>query len=417
MTYLPRTVDSVLSELLGGMGAVVIEGPRACGKTSTALQIARSSVRLDRSPELVALAELSPAEILRGETPRLVDEWQLAPVLWNSIRHEIDNRQERGQFILSGSAAPQDDVTRHSGAGRIGRLRMRPMSLFESGASTGEVSLASLRRGESVGGLSKLTYRDLAEQGVHGGWPGLLDATTRQAVLFNRSYCEDLCSTEISAATGVRHDAVRLRRLLESVARNLSSEATLQSLATDVSGQGNPVDPKTVATYMAALEQVFALDVLPAWSISLRSRSRLRTASKLHLADPSVACAALGIGVDRLARDPEFFGQVFESMVIRDLRALVAAEFGRIYHYRDNTGLEIDAIVEYPDEAMWGACEVKLGSSKIPDAERNLLKLRDERVDVSKIGDPAYLVIITGTEYAYTLPSGVHVVPLGVLGV
>lgn len=276
--------------------------------------------------------------------------------------------------------------------------------------------MAGLAPGVTVTATSKLTYRDVAEQAVRGGWPGLLGASTRQAVLFNRSYCDDLCETEIRAVTGVRHDASRLRRLLESIVRNISGEATLQRLAFDVSGAGNPVDPKTISTYMAALGQVFGVEELPAWSVALRSRSRLRTAPKLHLADPSLACAALGIGVDRLARDPEYFGQVFEAMAIRDLRALAASDFGRVFHYRDNTGLEIDAIVEYPLEGKWGACEVKLGASRIPEAERNLLKLRDERVDPVRAGEPAYLAVITGTEHAYTLPSGVHVIPLGVLG-
>lgn len=416
MEYLARAVDGVLGEMLRAMGGVLIEGARACGKTSTALQQARSSVRLDRSPELVKLAELDPQQLLRGDTPRLVDEWQLAPTLWNVIRHEIDDRQRHGQFILSGSAAPHDDLTRHSGAGRLGRLRMRPMSLAESEASSGEVSLSSLRPGTTVEAMSSLTYRDLAEQAVRGGWPGLLEASTQHAILFNRSYCDDLCDVDIPAATGARHDPVKLRRLLESIARNIASEASLTSLAADVSGAGNPVDPKTISTYMSALSKVFAVDELPAWSVALRSRSRLRTASKIHLADPSLACGVLGIGLDRLAGDPEFFGQIFESMVVRDLRALAAAEFGCVYHYRDSTGLEIDAIIEYPEDGKWGACEVKLGASHIPDAERNLLKLRDERVDTARVGEPTYLAVITGTQYAYTLPSGVHVIPLGVLG-
>lgn len=416
MEYLKRTVDSVLSELLGSMGAVLIEGPRACGKTSTALQQAASSVRLDRAPALIQVAELSPEQVLEGETPRLIDEWQLAPTLWNAMRHAIDERQERGQFILSGSATPADDVTRHSGAGRFGRLRMRTMALAESGASSGAVSLASLSPQSTVSATSTLSYRDLAEQAVRGGWPGIIGASTRQAVLFNRSYCDDLADTEITAATGVRHDPDRLRRLLASLSRNIASEATVQRLATDVSGAGSSVDPKTISTYMSALNRVFALEELPAWSVSLRSRSRLRAAAKLHLADPALACATLGIGVDRLSADPEYFGQVFEAMAVRDLRALAAKQFGRVYHYRDNTGLEVDAIIEYPDEGRWGACEVKLGGRQIPDAEQALLKLRDERVDLAKVGSPAFLAIITGTEYAFTLPSGVHVIPLGVLG-
>lgn len=371
---------------------------------------------MDRSPGAVQLAELNPGVLLEGHTPRLIDEWQLAPSLWNVIRHEIDARQERGQFILSGSASPSQDVTRHSGAGRFGRLRMRPMSLAESTHSSRTVSLAGLADTTSVSARSGLTYRDLAEAAVRGGWPGLLGASTRQAILFNRSYIDDLCGADVPAASGVRHDGARLRRLLEAVARHVAGEATLQSLAADVSGDGQPIDSKTIGIYLDALRLVFGLDDLPAWSVALRSRSRLRTMPKFHLADPALACAVLGVGPDRLAKDPEFFGQVFESMVIRDLRALAGAEFGRVYHYRDNTGLEVDAVLEYPEVGRWAACEVKLGTSRIPEAERNLLKLRDERVDQAKVGTPAFLAVITGTEYAFTLPSGVHVVPLGVLG-
>lgn len=416
VAYLPRVADGVLTELLESMGAVLVEGPRGCGKTSTALQQARSSIRLDRSPERVQLAELDPASLLIGDSPRLLDEWQLAPGLWNVIRHEIDDRQARGQFILSGSATPRDDVTRHSGAGRFERLRMRPMSLAESGRSSSEVSLAGLRSVDRISAASAVTYRDLAEEAVRGGWPGLLGATTRQGVLFNRSYVDDLCGTEIAVASGVRHDATRLRRLVESVSRNLACEATLRSLAADVSGQDGTADPKTIRVYLDALDQVFGLDELPAWSVALRSRSRLRTSAKLHLADPALACASLGIGPDRLAADPEYFGQVFESMVIRDLRALASSEFGRVYHYRDNTGLEVDAVIEYPEDGSWAACEVKLGARHIVDAEANLLRLRDERVDLDRVGRPAFLAVITGTEHAYTLSSGVHVIPLGVLG-
>ncbi len=412
--YLQRAVDRPLRELLDGMGAVLIEGPRACGKTSTGQHVAASSVRLDSSPALIQLAELDPGQLLRGETPRLIDEWQLAPELWNAIRHEVDDRQKPGQFILSGSAAPADDITRHSGAGRFGRLRMRPMSLAEAQVSSGEVSLAALKTGAKVSGRSPLSYAQLATHAVRGGWPALLALTDRQAALFNRSYVDDLCSTDVPSAVGVRHDPGRLRRLIASVARNVSSEATLESLARDVAGEGSPIDPKTIATYLDALRQVFALEDLPAWSVALRSRSRLRTSAKLHLADPSLACASLGIGHERLARDPEYFGQVFESMVVRDLRSLASVDFGRVHHYRDNTGLEIDAIVEYPS-GRWGAIEVKLGASRVPDAERSLLALRDSRVDLAKVGDPAFLAVVTGTEYAYTLPSGVHVVPLGVL--
>jgi len=414
MAYRDRVADGTMTDLLSALGGVLVEGARGCGKTTTALQHAHSHIRMDSGPEVLELALLDPIRLLAGATPRLVDEWQLAPSLWNVVRHEIDDRQERGQFILSGSSTPLRDPSRHSGAGRIGRLRMRPMTLAESGRSSRDVSLAALESGEVVSGKSKLAYRALAEAAVIGGWPALLDAGHRQAIAFNRSYLDDLCSSAIPLATGVRHDPVRMRRLLESVARNLSNETTLARLAADVSGDGGAFDPKTVRTYLDALGMVFALDELPAWSVALRSKSRLRTSAKLHLADPALACAALGVNADRLSQDPEFFGQVFESMVIRDLRSMIEARFGAAYHYRDNTGLEIDLILEFADRA-WAGIEVKLGASRVPEAEKYLLTLRDSRVDPERVGPPAFLAVVTGTEYAYTLPSGVHVVPLAAL--
>ncbi len=414
MEYRPRVADAAMTDLLAALGGVLVEGPRGCGKTTTALQHARSHVRLDSGPNVLELASLDPLGLLAGAAPRLVDEWQLAPTLWNVVRHEIDARREPGQFILSGSSSPRRDPSRHSGAGRIARLRMRTMTLSESGRSSQEVSLADLESGEPITGKTHMAYRDLAEAAIVGGWPALLLATHRQAVAFNRSYLDDLCASAIPLATGVRHDPVRLRRLLESVARNIASEATLESLAADVSANGGAFDPKTARTYLDALATVFALDELPAWSVALRSRSRLRTSPKLHLADPALACAALGVNADRLAKDPAFFGQVFESLVTRDLRSMVEARFGRAYHYRDNTGLEVDLILEFEDRT-WAAIEVKLGASRIAEAEKSLLMLRDARVDLTRVGPPVFLAVVTGTEYAYTLPTGVHVVPLAAL--
>ncbi|MDP4803803.1 MAG: DUF4143 domain-containing protein [Candidatus Nanopelagicales bacterium] len=414
MEYRPRAAESALTELISAMGGVLIQGPRGCGKTTMALRHAASQVRLDSGPTVLSLAELDPAGLLTGPTPRLVDEWQLAPSLWNVIRHEIDDRNQHGQFILSGSASPEEDASRHSGAGRIGRLRMRPMSLAESGHSTAEVSFAELSAAGAITGRSDISYAALAELAVIGGWPALLDSSQRQAVAFNRSYLDDLCNSAIPLATGVRHNPQRLRRLLESVARNISSEVTVERLSADVSADGGPFDPKTARTYLDALSTVFALDELPAWSVALRSKSRLRTSPKIHLADPALACAALGINADRLANDPEFFGQIFESMATRDIRSFVDARFGRTFHYRDNSGLEVDLIAEFND-GSWAAMEVKLGASRVEEAETSLLTLKDSRVDTDRVGPPAFLAVITGAEYAYTLPSGVHVVPLAAL--
>jgi predicted AAA+ superfamily ATPase len=415
VTYRPRTADGRVQALLRAMGGVVIEGARASGKTSTGLRFARSSIRLDASPSAAALADLDPASLLQGDVPRLIDEWQLAPNLWNVIRHEIDDRQAKGQFILSGSATPPDDIRRHSGAGRLARLRLRPMSLSESGRSSGAVSLAALPdQGVLSGVRSPLSYRDLATEAVRGGWPGLLEVGLDEAVDYNASYVADLCSVDIPGATGSRHDPVRLRRLLESLARHIATEASIQSLTSDVVADGASIDRGTVRTYLDALTTVFALEELPAWSVALRSRTRLRSRACVHLADPALACAALGVSAQRLAGDPEFFGQVFEAMAIRDLRVYADALRARVYHYRDETNLEADAIVEYPDGA-WAACQVKLGQSMVEAAERNLLRLRDERVDTTRVGPPRFLAIVTGTEYGYTLPSGVHVIPLGAL--
>ncbi|MCL2848687.1 MAG: DUF4143 domain-containing protein [Micrococcales bacterium] len=407
-------VDARLDALLQAMGGVVVEGPRACGKTSTGLQHVRSSVRLDSLPQAAQLVELDPGSLLAGETPRLVDEWQLAPSLWNLIRHEIDDRQAKGQFILSGSATPADDVRRHSGAGRLARLPMRTMTLSESGRSSNTVSWQALSAPDALIGVrSPLSYRDLAAEAVRGGWPALLESDLADATDFNAAYLDDLCSSDIPTATGVRHDPVRLRRLLASLARTISGEATANALVADVSADV-PIDRDTVGRYLDALNTVFAFDPLPAWSVALRSRTRLRTRAKIHLADPALACAALGASPDRLARDPEYFGQVFEAMAIRDLRVYAEAQRARVYHYRDATGLEIDAIVEHPD-GTWAAAEVRLGASMISAAERNLRRLRDERIDTDRTGPPTFLAVITGTEYGYTLPSGVHIVPLATL--
>ncbi|MDR0836920.1 MAG: DUF4143 domain-containing protein [Propionibacteriaceae bacterium] len=415
MQYKRRVMDYRVETMLEAVGGVVIEGPRACGKTATGLQHARSSVRMDASPQVVALAELDPASLLAGDTPRLIDEWQLAPNLWNLVRHEIDDRQAKGQFILSGSATPPDDIRRHSGAGRLSRLKLRTMTLSESGHSTDAVSLNDLRLTDALpGAKADMSYRDLAVEAVRGGWPALLGSDIESAMDYNNSYLNDLCSADIVSATGIHHDPVRLRRLLSSLARNIAGETTLRTVATDMSADGVSIDPTTVGRYLDALTTVFALEELPAWSIALRSKTRLRTRAKTHLADPSLACAALGASPERLARDPKFFGQVFEAMAIRDLRVYADLHRARVYHYRDETGLEVDAVIEYPNWS-WAAIEVKLGYSMIEAAEKNLIKLRDQRVDTDRVGAPVFLAVVTGTEYAYTLPSGIHVVPLAAL--
>ena len=414
MSYLERAADQRIARALHVMGGVVLEGPRACGKTSTGLHHAKSSVRLDASRAVAELADLDPQGLLEGEAPRLIDEWQLAPAMWNVIRHEIDQRQLPGQFILSGSSVPTDDVRRHSGAGRLARVRMRPMSMAERGVSTASVSLSRLANEPLSGVRSQLTYNDLADEAVKGGWPALLGASAGDAREFTAGYLADLAATDLSLATGTRHDPIRVARLMTSLARNIGTEATIANLTADVAADGSSISRDSVRSYLDALMRVYALDEQPAWAASLRSRTRLRQQPKLHLADPSLACAALRLTSARLARDPEYFGQVFESMVVHDLRSYVEADSGQVFHYRDETGLEVDAILEF-GSGDWAACEVKLGDRRVPEAEAALLKLRDERVDTDRMGEPQFLAVITGTEYGYTLPSGVHVIPLGAL--
>jgi len=415
MEYRQRVIDQLVDEHLEAMGGILLEGPRGCGKTATGTQHANSLLRLDSSPSTVELAVLNPQSALAGATPRLIDEWQLAPSLWNAARHEIDARQKPGQFIFSGSASPPPEPSRHSGAGRISRLRMHTMSLAELGVSSCQVSLEDLHQGQAVGvAESDITYQQLAELAVRGGWPGLLGTSDKGSVRFNRSYCQDISASGIAAPQGVTHDPVRMKRLLASMARHVSSETTLKTLAADVAGTESSIHPETVRSYMDSLTQAFCLDELPAWRVRLRSRSRLRTPTKLHFCDPALAPAALGITAQRLAHDPAFFGQVFESMVIHDLRVYAQAQDASVHYYKDSTGLEIDAIIEYSWND-WAAVEVELGSSQIEAAERHLLTLRDKRVDTEVVGQPSFLAVVTGTQHAYTLPSGVHVIPLGVL--
>lgn len=399
--------------MLRAFGGVLVQGPRSCGKTETSLQHATSHVRLDMAPEWVRLANDQPQMVLEGDSPRLIDEWQLAPSLWNAARHEIDRRRAKGQFIFCGSAIPESDITRHTGAGRFGRLRMRPMSLAESAHSSGDVSLSALFAGqESIGGHAALDYMQVARRAVIGGWPGLLEATEEDARRVNRSYLADLAEIELATAVGRRFYPSRIERLLASLSRNISGELSVAGLRRDVSpGQGAPSE-KTLRDDLDGLQRVFAFDPLPAWSVELRSRARLRTRAKIHLADPSLATAALRTDSTRLATQPSYFGQVFESMVVRDLRAYASIWDGNLYHYRDSNGLEVDTIID--SDRGWAAAEVKLGASQFEQAEANLLKFRDT-IDTVRVGEPAFLAIISATELAYTLPSGVHVIPLSTL--
>ncbi len=415
MKYEPRIVDRELAERLEATGAVVVEGPRACGKTTTARQVAASEVLLDVDEDARRLASLEPAAILIGEPPRLVDEWQLEPVVWNHIRRAVDDRRLAGQFILTGSAVPADDAARHSGAGRLSRLRMRPMSLFEMGHSSGVVSLAALLDGERLeAGKADIPIAALAELICVGGWPGNLGRSTQAALRANRDHLDDIRRLDIGNGDGVKRDPVKVGMLLRSLARNVATAASTATLAADTGEGVSAITAHTAATYVTALERIMVVENQPAWPTHLRSRSVLRKAPVRHLADPSLAVAAVRATPARLLRDIEFLGLLFESTVVRDLRVYAQAADAEVFHYRDKGGLEVDAIVQTFD-GRWAAFEIKLGANRADEAARNLLRLAD-RVDPKRMGRAGALAVIVGSGYAYTREDGVAVIPIGALG-
>ena len=415
-SYKARVVDAELSSRLRSAASVVVEGPRASGKTETARRLASSEVLLDIDLEAQEAAKIDPRLILDGSRPRLIDEWQIVPSVWNHVRRASDESGAKAQFILTGSASPVDDVTRHSGAGRIARLRMRPMSLFESGMSSGAVSLGQLLEGvDPAVPDSGLSLGDVALATCRGGWPGTLGDTSHDAQRFVRDYIDEIRRTDVEQADGVRRDPARVLQLLRSLSRNSATEVSMRTLAADSGGSDGPLDPRSVKSYVEALERVFVIENQPAWAPQLRSRSRLRRTPKRHFVDPSLAAAALRVGPDRLLADLNSFGLLFESLVVRDLRVYAQAHDAEVFHYRDDTGLEVDAVVESMD-GSWAAFEIKLGGrDRVDDAARSLLRFRD-RVDLSKANEPGKLGVITATGLAYQRPDGVAVVPVGLLG-
>jgi predicted AAA+ superfamily ATPase len=410
--YNPRVVDDELQMRLDSVGAVLIEGPKACGKTETARRLAASEVLLDVDQNARAAIGLNPALVLDGATPRLIDEWQVEPTIWNHIRRAVDDRGETGQFILAGSAVPADEITRHSGAGRIARLRMRPMSLFESGLSSGEISLQALLAGSpAAAGESRVGIGDLAAEIARGGWPGFRNRTLDASMEAIRDYLSEVGRTDINQVDGVRRDPRRVARLIASLARNVATTASVSRLARDsAGGSEEPLKDHTVAEYLASLERLFVIENQPPWEAHLRSRRRLRQAPKRHFVDPSLAVAALQADPAALLRDLNLLGFLFESLVVRDLRIYAQTIRGEVKHYRDSKSLEVDAIVESADG--WAALEIKLGGSDaVEEAAASLHKFA-ETIDSSKSGEPKFLAVVVATGYGYTRSDGVQVVPL-----
>ena len=418
--YLPRIADIVLSDRLEAKGAVLIEGPKWCGKTTTALQKAKSVVYmqdpLDKEQNL-ALAELNPLQLLKGKTPRLIDEWQLAPKLWDAIRFDVDKRDEFNQFILTGSFVPADDMSNsHSGTGRITRMTMRPMSLFESKDSDGSVSLRSLFGSKNeISADSNISIEELAFLICRGGWPRAIGQSQRVALQQAFDYVDSIVNKDASRVDGIAKNPQRMNNLLHSYSRFIASDAKITTIRDDmVANDVDTLDYNTVYTYISALKKIFVVEDLPAWNPKLRSKTAIRTTDTRHFTDPSIATASLGIGPQDLLDDLQTMGLFFENLCIRDLRVFAEALDGNVYHYRDKTDLECDAVIHLRN-GSFGLVEVKLGGSAIDTAAGNLLKLQ-ERLDTNRMKHPSFLMILTGTKYAYTRKDGVHVVPIGCLG-
>lgn len=351
--YLPRIVDRQVGDLLGSAGAVVIDGPKACGKTETARRHAASAVLLDIDPTAAEAAVVDPSLLLQGAAPRLLDEWQIQPVVWNHVRREVDARGAPGQFIPTGSARPVDDQTRHSGAGRFATIRLRPMTLSELGRSSDAISLSAiLKVTPSRSPEARLTLDEIVAEVIRGGWPALRDLPPARASHVIGTYLDRISRTDIVSVDGVCRNPVQVRGVIESVARNVATQAALASIAADASGRGVDVSDDTVGGYLEALERLMVVEDLPAWNPHLRSRHRLRTRATRHFVDPSLAAAALGAAPAILKRDLKTLGLLFESLVVRDLRVFAQALDGEVFHYRDESGLEVDADVD--TGSAWG---------------------------------------------------------------
>ena len=422
MRYIKRIVDDELKNKLDRAAAVLVRGPKWCGKTSTCEQFAASALKL-RDPDTyesnMEMASVRPSLLLRGEQPRLIDEWQVAPVLWDAVINAVDQQGGKpGQYLLTGSATPfaknDESKPKHTGTGRIARINMDPMSLEESGVSTCEVSLTALFAGTtSVEGMANTEVEDYAQLICAGGWPapiahGALDTGIAA------DYLDALCESDISEASGSVLDPARARALLRSLARNSAQEASAATLLADVRNVGVGMSEPTLRVYLAALQRLYVIEDIGAWAPALRSKVPLRSSTTWHLCDPSLAAAALETSPDGLLSDLQTMGYLFETLCVRDLRIYMRSLGGGVYHYRDKSGLEADAIVRMND-GIWGAIEVKLGGKEhIDEGAKHLLSLSG-KVDHAKTGAPAFLMVLTGGRYAYTRPDGVHVVPLACL--
>ena len=418
--YRARIADDNLKRKLEGKGAVLIEGPKWCGKTTTAEQLAASVLYMDdpeRKQQNITMSEINPKRLLQGETPRLIDEWQLAPKLWDAIRFEVDHRGELGQFVLTGSAVPPDtkEIT-HSGTGRFTWLTMRPMSIYESGDSSGDVSLKDLFDGVPVDGCSNLSFERLAFLVCRGGWPQAVDMRDEIALDQATDYLDAVIHSDINRVDNVQKNAEQVRRFMRSYARNQGSQTPNTVLAQDVAANdGAKIGDDTIGQYTSALRKIFVIEDMPAWNPNLRSKTAIRSSDTRYFVDPSIAVAALGIGPNDLINDLNTFGFLFETLCVRDLRVYADALNGSVYHYRDKDGQECDAVIHLRN-GKYGLIEIKLCGDKLINEGVKSLKAMEAKIDTGRMNNPSFLMVLTGTgDYAYRRPDGVYVVPIGAL--
>lgn len=413
--YIPRIVDNILQNKLEYIGAVLIEGCKWCGKSTTARQFAKSYIEFqdpDKKMQYDKTNQTKPSLFLAGDKPRLFDEWQMYPVVWDSIRMDVDHTGLKGQYILTGSARPLEDSVMHSGTGRISKLLMRPMSLYESGESNGAVSLKDIINGIDIEGVSPLDFDSLLNAMIRGGWPETLNIVGDNKFKIAKDYVKSLLNEEIKSIDGVERNASKMSSVLKSLSRNISTSTSKSTILEDVKIEfAKEISRPTLDDYLNTLEKLYILEYVPATNLNLRSKTPLRVSPKIELVDPSLAIATLNLKREDLIKDLNFTGFIFENLCMRDLKIYTDAIDARLSYYRDKNDFEVDCILE-TSEGKWGAIEIKLGAGEIPTAVENLTKFK-EKVDTDKYGEPAFLMVLTGADYSYKREDGIYVVSIG----
>ncbi|MBR5978101.1 MAG: ATP-binding protein [Verrucomicrobia bacterium] len=419
--YRKRIADQLLARKLASKGAVLIEGPKWCGKTTTAEQAAKSILYMsdpENEKQNLLMADISPKALLEGTAPRLIDEWQIAPKLWDAVRFEVDHRDGPGQFILTGSAVPAStENIHHTGTGRFSWLMMRPMSLYESGESSGEISLKSLfETPAEITAKNNLSLNEIAFLTCRGGWPGAYSLRDSAALDQALDYFDAVVKSDISRVDGVKRNPDRVRRLMCSYARNQGTPASLSTIHKDIAANdADSLQEDTVFSYINALKKIFVVEDMAAWNPNLRSRTSIRTSDTRYYVDPSIGIASLGLGPGDLMSDLKTFGLFFETLCVRDLRVFADALDGKIYHYRDKSGQECDAVIHLRN-GSYGLIEIKLGGDDLIEEGASALKSFQNKIDTDKMKAPAFLMVLTATgQYAYRRKDGVYVVPIGCL--